>query len=532
MATIHVDGIAYRVDGDDNLLAACLSLGLDLPYFCWHPALGSVGACRQCAVKQYRDADDEHGSLVMACMPPAADGTRLSIDDAEARAFRRGVIEWLMLNHPHDCPVCEEGGHCHLQDMTVMTGHARRRYRFTKRTHRNQDLGPFLGHEMNRCITCYRCVRFYRDHAGGEDLGAFGAGDNIYFGRHRDGPLESPFAGNLSEVCPTGVFTDRPPDDHYTRKWDLQFAPSVCHQCAVGCNISPGERYGELRRVENRYHGEINRFFLCDRGRYGYGYVNRDDRPRLPEWRESPEATAVTLEVDAALDRAGDRLRSARRVIGIGSPRASLESNHRLRELVGAEHFSLGVTAAEAACLATMARLHRECGLPTPSLREIEAHDAVLVLGEDPWRVPPGWGSRCARRRSAVARRWPRRAASRPGTPRRSRPWPRTGATRCSSPTRPRPASTPSRPATGPWPRTTSPAWAPPWPMPWTPRRRRWRTSTRSWRPPPGASTRPCSPPSGPGWAAAMRWARRRSSRRPATSPGPWPGGPGRAGSA
>ncbi len=384
MATIHVDGIAYRVDGDDNLLAACLSLGLDLPYFCWHPALGSVGACRQCAVKQYRDADDEQGSLVMACMTPAADGTRLSIDDAEARAFRRGVIEWLMLNHPHDCPVCEEGGHCHLQDMTVMTGHARRRYRFTKRTHRNQDLGPFLGHEMNRCITCYRCVRFYRDHAGGEDLGAFGAGDNIYFGRHRDGVLESPFAGNLSEVCPTGVFTDRPPDDHYTRKWDLQFAPSVCHQCAVGCNISPGERYGELRRVENRYHGEVNRFFLCDRGRYGYGYVNRDDRPRLPEWREAPGAATVTLEVDPALDRAGDRLRSARRVIGIGSPRASLESNHRLRELVGAEHFSLGVTAAERACLATMARLQRECGLPTPSLREVEAHDAVLVLGEDP----------------------------------------------------------------------------------------------------------------------------------------------------
>ncbi|RTR05551.1 NADH-quinone oxidoreductase subunit NuoG [Halomonas nitroreducens] len=384
MATIHVDGIAYRVDGDDNLLAACLSLGLDLPYFCWHPALGSVGACRQCAVKQYRDADDDRGSLVMACMTPAADGTRLSIDDAEARAFRRGVIEWLMLNHPHDCPVCEEGGHCHLQDMTVMTGHARRRYRFTKRTHRNQDLGPFLGHEMNRCITCYRCVRFYRDHAGGEDLGAFGAGDNIYFGRHRDGPLESPFAGNLSEVCPTGVFTDRPPGDHYTRKWDLQFAPSICHQCAVGCNISPGERYGELRRVENRYHGEINRFFLCDRGRYGYGYVNRDDRPRLPEWRESPGAAAVTLEVDAALDRAGDRLRSARRVIGIGSPRASLESNHRLRELVGGEHFSLGVTAAEQACLATMERLQREGGLATPSLREVEAHDAVLVLGEAP----------------------------------------------------------------------------------------------------------------------------------------------------
>ncbi|TDX28652.1 NADH dehydrogenase subunit G [Modicisalibacter xianhensis] len=383
MATIHVDGKAYEVDGSDNLLQACLSLGLDIPYFCWHPAMGSVGACRQCAVKQYKDADDTQGMLVMSCMAPAKDDTIISIDDDEARDFRESVIEWLMINHPHDCPVCEEGGHCHLQDMTVMTGHDRRRYRFRKRTHRNQYLGPFIAHEMNRCITCYRCVRFYRDYAGGGDLGAFGAHDNIYFGRHQEGVLESEFAGNLTEVCPTGVFTDQTHSDHYTRKWDLQFAPSICHQCAVGCNISPGERYGDIRRIENRYHGEVNRFFLCDRGRFGYGYVNRSDRPRRPEWRDENGHEPVTLEVDAALERAADQLRTARRVIGIGSPRASLESNHQLRELVGDDNFSTGIVARELACLQVMNRLNRETGVATPTLREVEAHDAVLVLGED-----------------------------------------------------------------------------------------------------------------------------------------------------
>ena len=383
MATIHVDGRRYEVDGADNLLEACLSLGLDIPYFCWHPALGSVGACRQCAVKQYQDEDDTQGALVMSCMTPAADGTRIAIGDDEAQAFRASVIEWLMIHHPHDCPVCEEGGHCHLQDMTVMTGHDRRRYRFRKRTHRNQNLGPFIAHEMNRCITCYRCVRFYRDYAGGEDLGAFGANDNIYFGRHRDGVLESPFSGNLTEVCPTGVFTDRTHSERYTRKWDLQFAPSLCHQCAVGCNISPGERYGEIRRIENRYHGDVNRFFLCDRGRFGYGYVNHDDRPRLPEWRADREEDGTTLEVDAALDRGGDRLRQAQRVIGIGSPRASLESNHQLRALVGEAAFSTGIAEDEQRCLALMQTLSETAGLPTPTLREVETHDAVLILGED-----------------------------------------------------------------------------------------------------------------------------------------------------
>lgn len=384
MATIHVDGQRYEVNGAHNLLQACLSLGLDIPYFCWHPAMGSVGACRQCAVRQYKDADDDRGMLVMSCMTPAADGTRIDIEDEEAQAFRASVVEWLMINHPHDCPVCEEGGHCHLQDMTVMTGHDRRRYRFRKRTRRNQYLGPFIAHEMNRCITCYRCVRFYNDYAGGTDLGAFGAKDNIYFGRHEEGTLESRFAGNLTEVCPTGVFTDQSHSDHYTRKWDLQFAPGICHQCAMGCNISPGERYGDIRRIENRYNGDVNGYFLCDLGRFGYGYVNRSDRPRVPEWRPSPDEQPVELEVDGALARIGDALKHARRVIGIGSPRASLESNYQLRELVGQENFSTGIEAGEQTCLEHMNDITRSSGLPVPTLREVEQHDAVLVLGEDP----------------------------------------------------------------------------------------------------------------------------------------------------
>ena len=228
MPTIHVDGQSYEVEEGKNLLHACLSAGLDLPYFCWHPAMGSVGACRQCAVIQYQDENDERGRLAMACMTPVADGARFSIEASQAKEFRAEVIEWLMLNHPHDCPVCEEGGECHLQDMTVMTGHTFRRYRGQKRTFRNQYLGPFLNHEMNRCITCYRCVRYYRDYAGGTDLEAFGSRDRMYFGRADDGVLESEFAGNLVEVCPTGVFTDKPFSVTYTRKWDLQSAPSVC----------------------------------------------------------------------------------------------------------------------------------------------------------------------------------------------------------------------------------------------------------------------------------------------------------------
>ncbi len=387
MAILHVDGKQYEVTGGDNLLHACLSLGLDIPYFCWHPALGSVGACRQCAVKQYSGPDDKHGRIVMSCMTPATDGSWISIDDAEAREFRETIISFLMTNHPHDCPVCEEGGHCHLQDMTVMTGHHNRNYRFTKRTHRNQELGPFIKHEMNRCIACYRCVRYYNDYAGGTDLGVYGAASNLYFGRAQDGVLESEFAGNLTEVCPTGVFTDKTHAERYNRRWDMQFAPSICTGCAVGCNISPGERYGELRRIENRYHGEVNGYFLCDRGRFGYGHVNRKDRPRRALLAGTDGL--VPAEVDAVLAFIRAQLGAGRPVFGIGSPRASLEANSALMELVGRANFSSGQTALDSALVGRCLDVLRSGPARAATLHTIEQADAVLVLGEDVLATAP-----------------------------------------------------------------------------------------------------------------------------------------------
>ena len=383
---IVIDGREFEVDASTNVLQAALGAGLNLPYFCWHPALGSVGACRQCAVIQYKDENDTQGRLVMSCMTPCADGSRFSVEHPEARDMRSAVVEFLMTNHPHDCPVCEEGGHCHLQDMTVMTGHNYRRYRHTKRTHRNQDLGPFINHEMNRCIACYRCVRYYRDYAGGNDLDVFGSGAEVYFGRAESGTLESPFSGNLVEVCPTGVFTDKPYGESYTRKWDLQNAPSVCAHCSIGCNVSPGERYGRLKRVENRYHGEINGYFLCDRGRFGYGYVNRDDRPRQPVLHHAHGAEAVTA--DAAVAHLAYLLKQGR-AAGIGSPRAPLETNFALRALVGPDHFSGGQSAHDAALTTLGVRILREGPARIATIHEAGEADAVLVLGEDVLNTGP-----------------------------------------------------------------------------------------------------------------------------------------------
>ena len=388
MVQIHIDGTTHQILEGKNVLEACLALGYDLPYFCWHPAMGSVGACRQCAVKQFEDEDDRKGQLVMACMTPAKDDTRISIADGQADEMRKSVIEFLMANHPHDCPVCDEGGECHLQDMTVMAGHTYRRHRFKKRSYHNQYLGPFINHEMNRCIQCYRCVRFYRDYAGGRDLDVFGVNGRTYFGRESDGVLENVFRGNLVEVCPTGVFTDKTQKAHYTRKWDLQTAPSVCHHCSAGCNIVPGERYGTLRRIRNRYNDEVNGYFICDRGRFGYEFVNTESRVRQPlyhEWKDNSRTSfdEIASSGTTAMHDLAGLIERPETLVGIGSPRASLESNFALMQTVGEDRFFLGVSEAEYELLSQVRDILDKAPARPASLRDIDQCDAVLVLGED-----------------------------------------------------------------------------------------------------------------------------------------------------
>ena len=390
MATIRIDGREYEVEAGKNLLETCLTLGLDLPYFCWHPAMGSVGACRQCALVQYLDEESEQagrGRIVMGCMTPVTEGAIFSLDGDRARQFREAIVESLMLNHPHDCPVCAEGGECHLQDMTVMVGHRDRHYRGRKNTHRNQYLGPLIHHEMIRCITCYRCTRYYRDYAGGTDLAAMAAHDHIYFGRHQEGVLQSEFAGNLVEVCPTGVFTDKTLVSDYTRKWDLQSAPSVCIGCAVGCNTLPGERYGRLKRVHNRFNAEVNGYFLCDRGRFGAGFVNSNRRIEYPGLRRE-DGRYDALNHHEALQQMLTACGQGT-LAGIGSPRASVEANFLLRQLVGADNFAPGFSDAEQSLITRALQLQQATPALIPDLRTIESADAALVLGEDVTNTAP-----------------------------------------------------------------------------------------------------------------------------------------------
>ena len=323
MTKLIIDNIPVEVPEGTSVLEAAQSVNIPIPHFCWHPALGKAGACRVCAVKM---VDGPVKGIQMSCMLPVQDGMVVSTTDPEAEAMRGHVIEWLMINHPHDCPVCDEGGECQLQDFTIAGGHGRRRYTGRKRTYSNQYLGPYIEHEMNRCIQCYRCVRFYQEYAGGIDFGAMGSAQKVYFGRFRDGQLESPFSGNLVDICPTGVFTDSTARFR-ARYWDYDMAPSICQGCSLGCNITPAARYRELLKIIARPNRAVNGWFICDQGRFSPAVaVNHPQRPRTPlvdgretGWDEALEALALRIGEIKELHGPGS-------IAVVGSARLSLEA--------------------------------------------------------------------------------------------------------------------------------------------------------------------------------------------------------------
>lgn len=381
-----IDGIEVEVAEGTNVLEAAKKVGIVIPHFCYHPALGSVGACRLCAMKFI---EGPVKGVQVSCMVKAADGMVVSTTDGDAARLRRMVIEWMMMNHPHDCPVCDEGGMCLLQDYTIAGGHGRRRYRGKKRTYQSQYLGEFIFQEMNRCIQCYRCSRFYQDYCGGTDFGTLKVSNKVFFGRHEEGWLESEFAGNLAEICPTGVFTDK--TYHYVaRPWDLETAPSVCPHCSLGCNTMPGARYRKLVKITARENQTVNGWFICDRGRFGYGFAGRKDRPYFPM------IMGNKADLTEALDEAANRLSEAVLKHGgnclalLGSPRIPLENAYYMNKFADA-FGSANVFYSPNPERERKDRLAASLLKPelARSLKEIEDSDYIICAGVDPINEAP-----------------------------------------------------------------------------------------------------------------------------------------------
>jgi len=337
--SLTIDGVQVKVPPGTSILQAVLNSGREIPHFCYHPKLQVVGSCRMCQV-------EVHGApkLVISCATPVAEGMEVLTASEKAASAQKAVLEFLLLNHPLDCPVCDKGGECPLQDYTLKYGPGESRF-VEEKVHRikHQPIGPFVIFDAERCILCTRCTRFCQDVVGTAELGVFSRGDRSEIGLFPGRSLDNKYSGNVIDLCPVGALTSR--DYRFkARPWDLiHQTPTVCGLCSAGCNIIVDVRFKEsgqqLLRIRPRINDEVNGHWICDEGRFEFHFTQDPGRVREPLVRRNGELRPATW--DEAIEAAAGALseiirRRGRAAIGvIASARLTNEEAFLVRRLFG-----------------------------------------------------------------------------------------------------------------------------------------------------------------------------------------------------
>jgi NADH-quinone oxidoreductase subunit G len=369
LITLKIDGREISVPAGTTVLTAARKLGIEIPTFCDYAKLTPVGACRMCLVEI-----EKMRGLQTACSTVVRPDLVVHTDTPEVIKTRAATLEFLLTNHPLDCPVCDKGGECDLQDQVFAFGPARSRFIEEKRHKaKARILGEHLIMDQERCVLCRRCIRFLQEWADDQQLGIIERGRNTYVDTFYGDPLDSIFAGNVVDLCPVGALTSRA-FRFSARSWELTRTDSICVNCAVGCNISLHTKVARLKRIVARPNMQVNDEWLCDRGRFDHRVADPAARVTRPLLRIDGELKPAPWE--AALDLAAQRLRSFEpAAIGvIGSGHASNEANYLAQRLARA-------------CLQTN-NLALEAPPPPrvrliSSTRQLEAPGVVLIVGLD-----------------------------------------------------------------------------------------------------------------------------------------------------
>src|ERR1700726_3647982 len=299
MPKVTIDGQEIEVAPGTTILQACQQAGVEIPHFCYHERLMIAGNCRMCLVEVERSPKP-----VASCAMPVADGNVIHTQSEKARKARHGVMEMLLINHPLDCPICDQGGECDLQDQAMAYGFDRGRFKENKRAVRDKDFGPLVATSMNRCIHCTRCVRFLTDVAGVEELGATGRGENMEIDTYIERALSSELSANIIDLCPVGALTSKP-YAFAARPWELSKTDSIDVLDAVGANIRVDTRGPEVLRVLPRLNEDVNEEWLGDKSRFAIDGLKRRrlDRPwvriggklQAGSWQDAFTAIATKL---------------------------------------------------------------------------------------------------------------------------------------------------------------------------------------------------------------------------------------------
>ncbi|HYL30807.1 MAG TPA: 2Fe-2S iron-sulfur cluster-binding protein [Gemmatimonadales bacterium] len=360
LVSVTIEGTRVAVPKGTTIIEAAKQAGVLVPHYCYHPSLPSPAVCRMCLVEV-----EKQPKLAPACVTAVADGQVVHVNSPAAKEARKGVLEFLLINHPLDCPICDQAGECELQDYTFQEGRPSTRYaEYAKRYNPVEDFGPDVLYVPNRCILCTRCVRFMESVAQAPVLNVSERGDRAYIGIAEEQLLDHPWAGNVVDLCPVGSLLSK---DflHKARAWDLDKTASICPGCTQGCNITIDTRDDVVVRLRPRPNLDVNRHFMCDTGRMNYRWMNRGDRIEAPLVKDG--ARHVATDWDTALDRLGMLLRGTNGpAVILASGRASTESLGLVRRLVEGR----AVTAAVQVPLGEEAPLP---GIPNLALRRERA---------------------------------------------------------------------------------------------------------------------------------------------------------------
>ncbi|HKO57555.1 MAG TPA: molybdopterin-dependent oxidoreductase [Thermoanaerobaculia bacterium] len=302
MAKVTIDGIEVEVQEGINCIEAAKTADIHVPHFCYHPSLTVVGQCRMCLVEI-----EGMPKLQAGCSTTVRDGMKIHVYNEKVDKARKGQMEFLLINHPLDCPICDKAGECPLQDYSFNYGSVSSRYEETKRTYPGMDrtpIGPHVVQNMNRCIHCTRCIRFCNEITGTDELAFFKRGASTEVGIFPDTPLENWMSACVTDVCPTGALTTRE-FRFESRVWNLDSAESVCNGCDVGCNLFVNHRSGQVFRYRPRVNSDVNDHWLCDYGRFSYERyesdrvvvpkVRSDDYLGISTWAEALEAIEAAV---------------------------------------------------------------------------------------------------------------------------------------------------------------------------------------------------------------------------------------------
>jgi len=282
---VTINGQTVRTEKGRLLIDVAEQMGVFIPRFCYHPGMKSVAVCRMCLVQV-----EGQNKLLPACATPAADEMKVNTVEENAVDAQRGMLEFLLINHPLDCPICDRAGECPLQDQTFQHGPGSSRYIEPKRTYEKAlEISDLVVLDRERCVLCWRCVRFSDEIAGDRFIQLVDRGAGTQILTFNEEPFDSYFSGNTIQICPVGALTSKP-YRFVSRPWDLETAPSVCTYCSVGCPITNESRSGKMVRVQALPNEQVNDFWMCDKGRFAYHHVSAEDRLETPLLRTEEDA--------------------------------------------------------------------------------------------------------------------------------------------------------------------------------------------------------------------------------------------------